>query len=128
MPAYDSVEFDPPAPLAYVVLRAPTTGMTRPDTPMLLDTGADVSLIPERIAQQLGATIVRNRDYELVGFDGSSSFAPVAQLEVVFCRRTFRGRFLLVDQTWGILGRNILNAVPLLLDGPKLTWEEVRRG
>ncbi len=128
MPAYDSIRFDPPAPLAYVTLRNPETRAVLSDVPMLLDSGADVTLIPQAAADELGAAFIPNIRYELEGFDGNSSFVEVVRLEMVFCRRAFRGRFLLVDQTWGILGRNILNAVALLLDGPGLMWEEQRRG
>ena len=38
--------------------------------------------------------------------------------------RTFRGQFLVIDQQVGILGRNILNALALVLDGPQQTWSE----
>ena len=31
------------------------------------------------------------------------------------------------SQPWGILGRNVLNAMPILLNGPALVWEEWRR-
>jgi hypothetical protein len=93
---------------------------------MLLDTGADVTLIPSKAVQTLGSDISSGSSYELVGFDGHTSFAQVVQLELIFCRRTFRGQFLLVDQHYGILGRNVLNAVALLLDGPNLTWDEQR--
>ncbi|HEY4689081.1 MAG TPA: retropepsin-like aspartic protease [Anaerolineae bacterium] len=127
MPTYDTRWFDPPAPLARVVLRNPATGAARPDVPMLLDSGADVSLVPQAVADQLGVAAIPDRRYELIGFDGSTSFAPVVRLELVFYRRTFRGQFLLVDQEWGILGRNVLNEVQLLLDGPNLTWDEHRR-
>ena len=126
MPAYDAVFFDPPAPLARVTLRNSDTGVIRSDVPMLLDSGADISLIPQTAADALGLAAVPERHYELVGFDGGTSLAPVVQLELVFSRRTFRGQFLLIDQEWGILGRNILNAIPLLLDGPRLTWDEFR--
>ena len=126
MPAYDAALFDPPAPLARVTLRNSDTGAIRSDVPMLLDSGADISLIPQTAADALGLAAIPERRYELVGFDGSTSLAPVVQLELVFSRRTFRGQFLLIDQEWGILGRNILNAIPLLLDGPRLTWDEFR--
>ncbi len=33
MPAYDSIRFDPPAPLAYVTLRNPETGAALSDVP-----------------------------------------------------------------------------------------------
>jgi hypothetical protein len=93
---------------------------------MLLDTGADVTLIPGAVLDSLGSDIVSNSSYELVGFDGNKSLAQVVHIELVFCRRTFRGQFLLVDQLYGILGRNVLNAVPLLLVGPQFTWDEYR--
>ncbi|HLF25251.1 MAG TPA: retropepsin-like aspartic protease [Anaerolineae bacterium] len=124
MPEYDAARFEPPAPLAQVTLRNPASGATWPDALMLLDSGADVSLIPQAIIKSLRVETVPGRRYELIGFDGGTSFAAVVQLELSFARRTFRGQFLIIEQEWGILGRNILNAVPLLLDGPNLRWEE----
>jgi hypothetical protein len=128
MSAYDAARFDPPAPLALVTLRNPNTGAVCPDVPLLLDTGADVSLVPQAAVSQLGVIAAPDKRYELIAFDGTVSFAPVVQLELVFCRRTFRGQFLLIDQEWGVLGRNVLNAVPPLLDGPRLTWDDQRPG
>jgi hypothetical protein len=43
MPGYD-MSFRPPAPLARVVIKA--AGLTFSDVPMLIDTGADLSLLP----------------------------------------------------------------------------------
>ena len=128
MPAYDTERFDPPAPVAQVRLRDPDNGVIQPDVPMLLDSGADVTLVPRAAVVSLGVAIVPDRQYELTGFDGSVSLASVVQLELVFCGRTFRGQFLLIDEAWGILGRNVLNAVPILLDGPNLMWDEHRSG
>ena len=93
---------------------------------MLLDSGADVTLIPQTVVSQLGVAVIPKTHYELIGFDGNTSFAQVVRLELIFCHRTFRGQFLLIDQMWGILGRNVLNAVLQLLDGPRLAWEEWR--
>ncbi len=124
MPAYDDSYFDPPAPVANVIVRNPDTGVLWPDVPMLLDTGADVTLIPAQVVQKLGLTTDLGTQYELVGFDGSIHFAPTVRLELLFLHRAFRGQFLLIDQERGILGRNILNVVALLLDGPHLRWDE----
>jgi len=44
MPDYDAENFEPPAPVAYVTLRNPATGALLSDVPMLIDTGADVTL------------------------------------------------------------------------------------
>ena len=124
MPHYDATRFEPPAPLARVIIRNPESGALSPDVPMLLDSGADVTLIPQMTLNRLDITYVKDKRYELIGFDGNTSFAPVVQLELIFCDRTFRGQFLLINQEWGILGRNVLNSVPLMLDGPNLSWDE----
>ena len=126
MPRYDTAEFEPPAPLAQVTLRNPDTGTISSDVPMLLDTGADVSLIPHTSLVTLGLTASQDRLYELISFDGSISYAPVVQIELLFCNRTFRGQFLVIDQGFGILGRNVLNSLELIFDGPNLAWDEKR--
>jgi len=124
MPAYDAKQFEPPAPVAHVTLRHPTTGASISDVPMLLDTGADVTLLPRETIEQLEVTPIEDKVYEVEGFDGGTKLAEAVQLELVFLGRKFKGQFLLIDQPVGILGRNILNAVALLLDGPRGTWEE----
>ena len=60
MPVYDATRFDPPAPLSGVNLRNPEAGTSLANVPMLMDTGADVTLIPENIVAQLGLSIEEN--------------------------------------------------------------------
>ena len=124
MPVYDANLFDPPAPLARVDLSNPQNADSLTDVPMLLDSGADVTLIPATSAAQIGLTANADEVYELMGFDGRISQAAVVRLEMRFLNRTFRGRFLLIEQEWGVIGRDILNLIPLLLDGPNLSWRE----
>jgi hypothetical protein len=124
MPAYDGDLFAPPASVARVTLRHPDSGATQPDVPMLIDCGADVTLIPQALVNGLGVTVTSGKAYELMGFDGSKSVAQAVQLDLLFLRRAFKGRFLLIDQAWGILGRDMLNHLAVLLDGPHLTWSE----
>jgi len=126
MPAYDAAGFSPPAPVALVDLRDQDTGAICPGVPMLIDTGADVTLVPRTAVDALGTGVSEGTFYELAGFDATRSLAPVVRLDLLFLRRTFRGQFLVVDQACGVLGRNVLNAIPLLLDGPRLAWEEHR--
>jgi hypothetical protein len=47
MPAYDDQLFSPPAPIARVSLRNTESGMTISDILMLIDSGADVTLVPQ---------------------------------------------------------------------------------
>jgi hypothetical protein len=126
MPSYDSRLFSPPAPLAKVKLRIIEGSAEISDVLMLLDSGADVSLIPGSAIDTLGIEINPEETYELMGFDGNISVAPVVRLDLIFLRQVFRGQYLLVDQIWGVLGRDILNHLALLFDGPNLTWSETK--
>ena len=64
--------------------------------------------------------------YELMGFDGTRSTALAVHLDLIFLGLTFRGRFLLIDQPEGVLGRNILNHLKVVFNGPGLLWETVK--
>jgi hypothetical protein len=41
-----------------------------------------------------------------------------------FLNRVFRGRYLVTDEQIGILGRDVLNHVAVLLNGPRQEWSE----
>jgi hypothetical protein len=120
---YDDALFSPPAPVARVSLRNPQTGVVMTDVLMLIDSGADTTLVPQAAAQMLGLDLSSGSRYELEGFDGSKSIAQTAQLESLLLRYTFTGRYLLIEQEYGIIGRDILNYLSLLLDGPRLAWD-----
>lgn len=126
MPTYDASQ-DPPAPVARVTLRHPN-GKTISDIPLLIDTGADITLLPRTAVERLGALEASPEQVELIGFDGSRSFASSAIAEVIFLNRSFQGRYLVLEQEQGILGRDVLNHLVLLLDGPQRQWSEDSRG
>jgi predicted aspartyl protease len=124
MQAYNAERFDPPAPLALVTVISERLGMVIHDVPMLLDTGADVSLLPRSHVEALASPDARQ--YELEAFDGTKSFAPAITAELQFLGKSFRGEFLLIEDWHGVLGRNILNNLSILLDGPARRWMEQR--
>jgi len=127
MPEYDRNRFAPPAPLAEVDITHPETGAVCSSVPLLIDSGADVTLLPQSVVTRLGVSLIPDRQYELVGFDGTPRLSPAVRLKLSFLRRTFEGLFLLIDEECGILGRNVLNALPIVLDGPRLKWSELPR-
>ena len=124
MPAYDAADFNPPAPLARVTLRNPSTGVTVADVVLLVDSGADVTLLPREAVEGLGINLATGRGYEIAGFDGNKSLVPAVNLDMLFLKRLFRGQYLVIDEERGILGRDVLNHIALLLDGPRLRWDE----
>src|ERR671923_622398 len=127
MTKYDTENFDPPAPVAYVSVRDPATGASLSNIPMLIDTGADVTLLPASHVEQLGMRPVGDITYEIQGFDGEPKLAKMLELELVFLGKKFSGQFLLIDQPIGILGRNIFNVLSITFDGPRGKWDEHKR-
>jgi hypothetical protein len=122
MQDYDAVRFDPPAPLALVTVQSEELGLVIHEVPMLLDTGADVSLLPRSHVAQFAS--LDAKQYELQAFDGSKTTAPAITAELQFLGKSFRGQFLLIDGWHGVLGRNVLNNLSLRFDGPSQKWTE----
>jgi predicted aspartyl protease len=96
MPSYDDMHFNPPAPVARVTLRNPGTGALVSVVSLLIDSGADVTLLPRSAVEAIGLRASPGDDCELMGFDGNKALAPVVSLEMTFLGRIFRGRFLLM--------------------------------
>ena len=123
MPAYDDRLFAPPAPVARVVVRHPDREQSVGDVPMLIDSGADATLLPRAAVASLDLRGTGER-YQLVGFDGTVSESAAVLASLTFLRWNCRGRYLLTDADVGVIGRDILNHLRLLLDGPASQWEE----
>lgn len=123
MPAYDDSRFAPPAPVAKVVIRHPDRGEGVEEVPMLIDSGADATLLPKSVVASLSIVGTGER-YQLMAFDGNTSESEAVRADLVFLSRRFRGRFLIIDADVRVVGRDVLNHVRLLLDGPALSWEE----
>ena len=123
MPAYDS-RSNPPSPFAFATIRNPDRNKSITDVPMLLDTGADVTLIPLLVSEALGIVPIEDQT-RLVGFDGTISNSKRAKVEIAFLNKTFKGAYLIIDDTYGIIGRDILNLMSIHFDGPNLVWDEL---
>jgi hypothetical protein len=127
MPQYDRQQFDPPAPVAKVIVRTLNRARAVLEVTMLIDSGSDMTLIPRVCADQLELPSEIVDRIRLRGFWGGDKPAEVVQAELVFLGRNFHGHFPLTDGNFGILGRNVLNKASLLLDGPHLSWREASR-
>src|SRR3974377_1162489 len=112
MPPYDDRLFAPPAPVARVLVRHPEREESVGNVPMLIDSGADATLLPRSVAASLGLGGTGER-YQFVGFDGTASESEAVLAGLVFLRRNFRGRYLLTDAEVGVIGRALLNPLRL---------------
>ena len=129
MTHYDEQLYQPPAPVASLTLRSlDDPNRIVANVLALLDTGADVTLVPRWAIEQLGLTPQTDESVKLAWFDGSIRSAESVALEASFQGGRFQGRYVLVDQPHGIVGRNLLNHFRLLFDGPANAWERVASG
>ena len=124
MTKYDEA-FEPPAPIAKVTLRKIETGERIKGVSLLLDTGSDISLLPHSSLKSLKVQPLKNESFRLEGFDGNQSSAEVFYLQVIFLGKRFTGKYCVIDDETGILGRDVLNQVSILFAGRKLTWQEI---
>ena len=119
MPDYDT-SASPPALLAQMELWT-QDGEPYVAVPMLLNSGSDVTIVPLSAAQAVRATL-RPYSIPLLAYDGERVYRDRARLIMRLLRYTFGGDYLVDDVAVGVLGRNVLNALVVILDGPRLIW------
>jgi predicted aspartyl protease len=106
--------YDPPAPVVPIRVTAPGTERAAL-LPGLVDTGADCTVIPERVARDLG--LPRIDRIEITGVTGSPRRVAVhaAHLQLMGIEIFFR---VVALEGETILGRDLLSRVRIELDGP----------
>jgi predicted aspartyl protease len=113
--------FSPPAPIANVAITHPVTGSSSGSLPGKLDTGADITVIPEILVSKLGLSL--NAYLWARSYDGTFSHRPV-----YYVRLSIEGNELLAvrciaaDRQNVLVGRNVLNRFLITLDGKNLRF------
>jgi hypothetical protein len=118
-------QLQPPAPFVNVRLQNLATGTVLPSLPAQLDTAADRSVLPEGLAKFLNLPQVGIMNFG--GFGGVTFSLPV--YAVLLGIHDLPPRAFKVaghpNESWLLLGRDVLNGYRIVLDGPKLALEIV---
>ena len=93
---------------------------------MLVDTGADATLIPRAILPFLliSEDTLKPSGFSLIGFDGTRSTATLVSVQIDFLGKRLAGDFLLTEENYGVIGRDVLSLFRIVFDGPKQFWEQ----
>jgi len=114
---YDAT-YDPPIPVCNVTLIAPATNQ-RAELTAIVDTGADGTIIPIQHLQRIEARRAYEASMRSQWGERRSVFLYVVDLKIG--ELTLPGVYVVGDELGDetVLGRNVLNELRLLLDGPE---------
>ena len=118
--AYNSALY-PPAPFLSVQI-SPLTNNRSESIPAKIDTGADITAIPSRLIDQLG--LVPADEIQVEGYDRRPAAIYSYDIILRIDRLQVAGLSVIaLNEDYALLGRDVLNQLKLLLDGPALNVE-----
>lgn len=116
-----SAAFLPPAPTLEVEICNVQTDITA-TVLAKIDTGADGSVIPATLVEQLG--LVPFDTLISIAFDGSTEEQTSYLIDLIFAGRTFSDlEVITAPLSYVLIGRDVLNHVVAILDGPQQTFD-----
>ncbi|MBU1662567.1 MAG: retroviral-like aspartic protease family protein [Chloroflexi bacterium] len=121
MIAYDNIS-DPPAPFLPVMLSNISQTQPKKSIPALLDTGSDVTAIPDTMVERLQLTPIGRLQLENVDAETTIVFTYAIQLTIAEVTIP-QLEVILTGFDFVVLGRDVLNRFYVLLNGPEFTLE-----
>ena len=118
-----STQIFPPAPFVLLTLRNPVTGDVLSGVPAQIDSAADRTVLPSSIAEAMDLEPLGN--VQIGGFGGTITAMPT--YAVLLGVHTLPERLIEViahaEESWVLLGRDVLNGLRIVLDGPRSVLE-----
>jgi predicted aspartyl protease len=120
---YRYADDTPPAPFVLVILARPDGAARTADLPARLDTGADRTVVPARLASDLG--LDESERLTFAGFGGQQVELPIYEVRLTV--RDLPPVDVRVaaseSEPHVLLGRDVLNRYKIVLDCPNLRLE-----
>jgi len=124
MPSY-SRDFDPPAPVVSCTIYCPVDRRRVTSVLGEIDTGADISVVPQSVVDAL--KLIPRRLLITEGYDGTQSQWPSYMVDLEIEGQEVRDvEVIALPRENGILGRDVLNHFIVTLNGKDLTVEIAR--
>ena len=121
MPRY-SHDFDPPAPVVTFTIYCPVDRRRVTSVLGEIDTGADISVVPQRVVNAL--KLIPRRVLTTEGYDGTQSQWPAYMVDLEVEGHTVSDvEVIALRRQNGILGRDVLNHLIVTLNGKELIVE-----
>lgn len=116
-------QISPPAPFIHVTLARPDGTVATAELPAQLDTAADISAVPATVIAHLG--LVQFDSIQIAAFGGILRTTPsfLVQLTVRACEPVIIKVVGSFEESYILLGRDVLNRYRILLDGPREVLE-----
>lgn len=112
-------QVQPPAPFIYVTVTAPDQTPRAAAIPALIDTGADLTVVPRRLMTDL--ELIKFSEIGVGGFrlaaEPTDTFLVKLQIHDWEIEAV---EVVLGDDSYGLLGRDVLNRFLITLNGPAL--------
>ncbi|MGB0383752.1 MAG: retropepsin-like aspartic protease [Ardenticatenaceae bacterium] len=118
---YDKSQ-DPPAPMLQVTVSKARYRRPRRTVPALVDTGADITAVPHHLLNSLQLDPIGRVQIEGVRAKSAIVYTYGVRLKLadIVIKRI---EVILADFDFVVLGRDVLNRLYLLLNGPELTFD-----
>ncbi len=118
---YD-LDFSPPAPVLEIVVHHPKTPSFETRVRAQLDSGADISVLPEATAHAIG--LQHDGELEVEGYDGLVARVPLCVVTLEVAGKVLPPKSVVImPRSLALLGRDVLNDFTLILNGKDLTFE-----
>ncbi len=121
MTNYDSINFYPAAPVANVEVQSPNNNSKSFLIKMQIDSGADISCVPKYIIEQVSDyyySSITATDYKGNVYEEKTCFVKL----VILDRLSETIEVLVIENSVGLIGRDILNNFGTILNGPMGKW------